>query len=176
LTGFPLPKENIGGLDSVVSCKALSRRLINLDPKRVFINQYNMLIGKVLGSSFDISSKPLPVTITFMIGGAGANKDVAIALLSSLKEKLLHDQINLCLSAGTHLDIRNVFEEEIMRLGLTSAMGKSLSILCKLTKKEYFESLNTQLNVTDILWTKPSELSFYTALGLPIIISAPLGA
>jgi hypothetical protein len=176
LTGFPLPKENIGGVDSRITCKVLSQRLINLDPKKIFIGQYGRLISKILGKSFDISSTPVPVTITFMIGGAGANKDIAIALLSSLKEKLLHDQIRLCLVAGTHLDIRNIFEEEILRQGLTSAMGRSLSIICKLTKKEYFESLNAQLNVTDILWTKPSELSFYTALGLPIIISAPLGA
>ena len=31
------------------------------------------------------------------------------------------------------------------------------------------------LHRTDILWTKPSELSFYTALGLPIIMAPPLG-
>ena len=29
---------------------------------------------------------------------------------------------------------------------------------------------------TDILWTKPSELSFYCGLGLPIIMSPPIGA
>ncbi len=32
------------------------------------------------------------------------------------------------------------------------------------------------LRTTDILWTKPSELSFYTALGLPIIMTPPLGS
>ena len=29
---------------------------------------------------------------------------------------------------------------------------------------------------TDILWTKPSELSFYAALGLPIIIAPIIGS
>lgn len=29
---------------------------------------------------------------------------------------------------------------------------------------------------TDILWTKPSELSFYCGLGIPIIMSPPIGA
>jgi hypothetical protein len=28
---------------------------------------------------------------------------------------------------------------------------------------------------TDILWTKPSELSFYCGLGIPIIIAPPIG-
>jgi len=32
------------------------------------------------------------------------------------------------------------------------------------------------LRKTDILWTKPSELSFYSALGIPIIISSPIGS
>lgn len=32
------------------------------------------------------------------------------------------------------------------------------------------------LHETDVLWTKPSELCFYPALGIPLIMSAPLGA
>ena len=32
------------------------------------------------------------------------------------------------------------------------------------------------LRETDVLWTKPSELCFYPALGIPLIMSAPLGA
>ena len=32
------------------------------------------------------------------------------------------------------------------------------------------------MRTTDILWTKPSELSFYAGLGLPIIITEPLGS
>jgi hypothetical protein len=32
------------------------------------------------------------------------------------------------------------------------------------------------LKNTDILWTKPSELSFYSALGIPIIIAPPIGS
>jgi len=32
------------------------------------------------------------------------------------------------------------------------------------------------LRKTDILWTKPSELSFYSALGLPIIIAPTIGS
>ncbi len=32
------------------------------------------------------------------------------------------------------------------------------------------------MNKTDILWTKPSELSFYSGLGLPIIIAPSIGS
>jgi hypothetical protein len=32
------------------------------------------------------------------------------------------------------------------------------------------------LRTTDILWTKPSELSFYAALGIPIVMTPALGS
>jgi hypothetical protein len=32
------------------------------------------------------------------------------------------------------------------------------------------------MRTTDILWTKPSELSFYTGLGLPIIMAPTVGS
>jgi hypothetical protein len=35
---------------------------------------------------------------------------------------------------------------------------------------------NEALHTTDILWTKPSELSFYCALGIPIIMSPIIGS
>ncbi|PIV64865.1 MAG: hypothetical protein COS09_02615, partial [Candidatus Nealsonbacteria bacterium CG01_land_8_20_14_3_00_12] len=38
------------------------------------------------------------------------------------------------------------------------------------------KEFNQKLRKTDILWTKPSELSFYAALGLPIIIAPPIGS
>ena len=41
---------------------------------------------------------------------------------------------------------------------------------------EYFRLFNLCLRNTDVLWTKPSELSFYAGLGLPIIISDPVGS
>ena len=40
----------------------------------------------------------------------------------------------------------------------------------------YFEKFSGILHSTDILWSKPSELSFYCGLGIPFIISPPIGA
>jgi len=42
--------------------------------------------------------------------------------------------------------------------------------------EDYFERFNRALRQTDILWTKPSELSFYSALGIPIIAAPPIGS
>lgn len=43
-------------------------------------------------------------------------------------------------------------------------------------KKEYFKAFIQAIRRTDILWTKPSELSFYCGLGIPIIMSPSIGA
>ncbi|MEK7124641.1 MAG: hypothetical protein AAB877_03115, partial [Patescibacteria group bacterium] len=40
----------------------------------------------------------------------------------------------------------------------------------------YFEKFNKALRTTDILMTKPSELSFYAGLGIPIIIEPSIGS
>ena len=44
------------------------------------------------------------------------------------------------------------------------------------TKARAFEQFEETLEETDILWTKPSELSFYAGLGIPIIIASPIGS
>jgi hypothetical protein len=43
-------------------------------------------------------------------------------------------------------------------------------------KFNYFKKFDQALIKSDILWTKPSELSFYAGLGLPIIMSPALGS
>ena len=55
-------------------------------------------------------------------------------------------------------------------------LGSGINLIYALDKKTYFERFNDSLHKTDIIWTKPSEMSFYTALGLPIIIAPPIGA
>ena len=44
------------------------------------------------------------------------------------------------------------------------------------TLEEYFATFTTCMRTTDILWTKPSELSFYPGLGIPIIMAPPIGS
>jgi hypothetical protein len=40
----------------------------------------------------------------------------------------------------------------------------------------YYQAFNALLRTTDILWTKPSELSFYAALGLALVLAKPVGS
>ncbi|MCF7871685.1 hypothetical protein K9L97_01500 [Candidatus Woesearchaeota archaeon] len=176
LTGFPLPKECIGGTESPITKKALSRRLINLDPNKHFLNTHKPALKKVLGKEFNLEKKPEPIMITYVVGGAGAQKKLATKIIKSLKNKILLGEMKLCLVAGTHLDVKQYFEEKIKEIGLAETFNKNVHIIFELTKKDYFKKFNEQLNKTDILWTKPSELSFYCALGIPLLLSPPIGA
>jgi len=61
-------------------------------------------------------------------------------------------------------------------MGLARFLDKSIKVIYADNKELYFKKFDHYLRTTDILWTKPSELSFYTALGLPIIMSPPIGS
>ncbi len=175
LTGFPLPKENIGGEKQEILKRDLANRLINLDPNRAFIKVYQDTINKKLGFKLPNKSNH-PLTLTYAVGGAGALVEVGAKILKALKEKIISHQIKVNLSAGTRLYVRSYYEKAIEELGLKEEIGKSIEIIFELNKKDYFVTFNQKLRTTDILWTKPSELSFYTALGIPIIIAPPIGA
>ena len=78
--------------------------------------------------------------------------------------------------AGIRKNVYKYFLENIKIIGLENNLDKNIEIVFAETVDDYFSQFNQKLRKTDILWTKPSELSFYTALGLPIIIASPLGS
>ncbi len=174
-TGFPLPQENIGGRNHRILRQDLANRLPNLDPKRVYLSQYRDTIKHYLGK-FSRVKNHHPLTITYTIGGAGAQRDIGIKIITSLAEKIKKGMVHINLVAATHLDVRSYYEAQITKLGMKKYLGKNITIIFATTREAYFRAFNESLHTTDILWTKPSELSFYTALGLPIILSPPVGA
>lgn len=173
-TGFPLPKENIGN-DLKILKKDLGERLPNLDPEKIYLSKYKEVIKKELGRCYRKKSNH-PLTLTFTVGGAGAEKEIGTFILESLKQKIKQHKIRINLIAGTRLEVKQYFENIIKELNLNKEINSYINILCTLDKKSHFKEFNELLHTTDILWTKPSELSFYSALGLPIIIAPPLGA
>jgi len=170
LTGYPLPEENIGTENLEILKNDLSYRLLNLDPERRYCQEYGVLINKYLGDLPQKSNHPL--TIMFTIGGAGAQKEIAIQAVQSLSKEIKEGNIKLVLSAGTRNNIKEYFKRSIQKLKL----GKEVDIIFDEKIDRYFEKFNLALRKTDVLWTKPSELSFYVALGIPIIISPPIGS
>ncbi len=174
LTGYPLPKENIGGKDLEVLKHDLSHRLLNLDPKGKYRLRYQPLIKKYIGALPKKSNHPL--TVMFTVGGAGAQKEIGIKIVESLKKKIKADEINVILVAGIRKKVEEYFLENIKRLGLENKLNKDIKVIFAEDIQDYFEKFNRALRTTDILWTKPSELSFYSGLGLPIIIAPSIGS
>lgn len=173
-TGFPMPKENTGK-DMGILKKDFGHRLPNLDPNKIIFTRYKEVIHKLLGNSYKLR-KNHPLTLTFAVGGAGAQIEIGNEMLKSLKNALLQHRIKLNIVAGMRLEVEQHFKKEIEKLGLAKEYGKYINIFCALDRAEHFRGFNALLHTTDILWTKPSELSFYCALGIPIIIAPPLGS
>jgi hypothetical protein len=94
--------------------------------------------------------------------------------LQQLAPAIKEQKITLNLVAGNRAEIKDYFDTAVTAAGLDKNSG--VNIIFAPSKIEYFKVFNQCLRQTDILWTKPSELSFYCALGLPIIISPPVGS
>ena len=158
LTGYPLPKED------------MKNRLLNLDPNKKYRKIYEPLIKGLLGKLPEKSDHPL--TIMFSIGGAGAQKEIPLNAINSLKEKIKDRKLRFIIAVGVREELKKYFAENIKGLKLDGWVH----ILSGLTTDEYFKNFNEALRETDILWTKPSELSFYAGLGVPIIIAPTIGS
>ena len=172
LTGYPLPLENIGTQNLEILKEDLKCRLLNLDPQKRYFEKYKILIEANLGK---LPKKPNhPLTIMFSVGGAGAQKEIGIKIVKCLTSEVKRGKVKIILSAGIREKVKEYFKKNIKKLGLEG--NKNIKILYAQLMEDYFKEFNQKLRKTDILWTKPSELSFYSALGLPIIISPPIGS
>ena len=169
LTGYPLPKENTGK-DLEILKKDLGYRLLNLDPKGRYQKLYAPLIKNYLGQLPSMPNHPL--TLLFSIGGAGAQKEIGVQIINSFKEKIKAKELRFIISVGIREEMRDYFAKKIGDLELDGWVH----ILSGKNTTEYFEKFNQALRTTDVLMTKPSELSFYAGLGLPIIIEPPVGS
>lgn len=176
LTGFPLPKELIGGARAQVIKRDLSRRLRNLDPNEIFNTKYSRTLAANLGARWRQLDHKHPLTVTFSVGGAGAQTALGLTIAESLRDKISQGKVRLNLVAGTHHDAAGAYQQAVRELKLTKYVGHSINVLHSENRPDYFSSFASALHTTDILWTKPSELSFYTGLGLPIIIAPPIGS
>ena len=167
-TGFPLPKELIGTNDEIVS-KDFANRLVNLDPRR----EFDDFMKKQKGVKFK-GEKTHPLTLTFIIGGAGAQQEILYQLTESLKEKIKNKELQFRILFGTHLEHAENFRHFLQKLGLANQAYIEVQVAANLNR--YFTEFTELMHETDILFTKPSEMSFYAALGIPIVALPALGA
>jgi len=172
LTGFPLPHALVGGPGLLTLRRSLAARLVRLDPRRAFRGEVAGDVAHFLGP-LPAEQEEQPPLLTFAVGGAGAQAELAHAFLPSLRPALLEGRLRLALVAGVKPAVREVFEEALALSGLLKAPGVELLVAPDFPS--YYARFNGLLARTDLLWTKPSELTFYAALGLPVICAPPVG-
>jgi hypothetical protein len=168
LTGFPLPHELLGGRELPLLRKHLGRRLGRLDPTGRFRTRFAVELSQ-LGAPTDSDGKP-PL-ITFAVGGAGAQAEWPRQFLPSLRRLILNEKLRLCLVAGVRSEVAREFRAALASVNL----GDAVEILHQPTLEDYFRAFHARLADTDVLWTKPSEMTFFAALGLPLIMAPPVG-
>lgn len=177
LTGFPLPKDNVGhDTDIDVLRRDCAYRMLNLDPEGRYLSVHGGHVKEHLGLKNIPKRSNHPFTLTFAVGGAGAQREIGVAAMKSLRRQILTGKIRLNLIAGANEEVRNYFRKEVDECDLAQANGRGVRIQFSKTKEQYFVEFNKLLRTSDVLWTKPSELSFFAALGLPIIIAPPIGS
>jgi hypothetical protein len=171
LTGFPLPHSLVGGPDAPVLKRNLAARIARLDPTRVFIQQYAEDL-EALGA---LPAPSGPPHLVFAVGGAGAQAELPALFLPSLRPALSSGRIRLTLVAGSRRDALQRFESLIEQARLGNELGRNLDILFEPETDAYFDRFDALLAGADVLWTKPSEMVFYAGLGLPLLLTKPIG-
>jgi hypothetical protein len=173
-TGFPLPGDLLGGPDLPVLRRNLAGRLVRLDRKRIFRDQTRWEIHHFLGGLPEDQERRPPL-LTYTVGGAGAQADLARPLLQGLRRLIEEDRLRVCLAAGVREEVAAKFLEWVKEAGLEDRLGNGVEVFLAASLEEYFPRFNAILAATDILWTKPSEMTFFSALGLPLVLSPPVG-
>jgi hypothetical protein len=173
LTGFPFPVEILGDSELSVLKKDVAQRLFLLDPNDRFWPLHGRTVRYFLGSANCKPAGKRRLAITFAVGGAGAQKEFGLQIAKSMRKKLEAKELVLNLVAGVRPEVRDYFER-VKREVLPES--DSIRIIYGESKNDYFAKFAQTIRVTDVLWTKPSELSFYAGLGIPIIMSPTIGS
>ncbi|MGQ9496018.1 MAG: hypothetical protein ACUVRY_07175 [Thermoanaerobaculaceae bacterium] len=172
VTGFPLPLELVSeeGLASLRG--QVAERIARLDPAGSFRQAYGTELAHLLGT---VPERKGPPRLTFAVGGAGSQHHLALPIIRSVARAVQQGQLALALVAGTREEIAEDFSLWLESCGLGDGTEDAARVVWAANLEEYFEAFNRLLLQTDILWTKPSELTFYAALGIPLIFSPPVG-
>lgn len=153
ITGFPIPLELVGSKGQEIAIQNYEKRLSFLKSTRVFSNNN-------------------PLRIAYVVGGAGAMVDIGLKAATSLLSQIKEGAVEFTIISSLCRKSSSKFKSFKKRF-----FGKvnGLRVICGDNQDDYFEKFNTAIADTHIIWTKPSELTFYSSLGIPIIMAPPLG-
>jgi hypothetical protein len=150
VTGFPLPIANTGGRDLEVLQSDLRARLERLSPQ-----------------------SDSPLRLVFALSGAGCYLNLLKTLIRELLPELQSGKLTLSIAAGDNQKAKAEIESHLVALNARPADG--VTILHSPDVLEAFALFNRALREGDLLITKPGELIFYAALGIPQVLLPPVG-
>lgn len=158
------------------------RRMISygVAPERVRATGYPLpdeLVGRdgaALRRNFEararrLSGKGEPPLIVFAIGGAGAQVPLARKLIAGMAPQLREGTLRLALVAGRRTEVASALSD-----ALDDARAEA-EVLYDPDVFGYIRRFNELLARADALWSKPSEMTFFAALGLPFVSAPPVG-
>lgn len=170
-TGYPLPGELLGGRDLPALRRNLYQRLARIDPYHRLSRRHGEELARGLGSLPEHPSSPLRLTIA--VGGAGAQARLIQEILIALRPGIAEGRFVVSLVVGIRGGTVETFTSLLGRCELDDG---SVSVVCGDDLSGYFTTFNRTLARTDVLWTKPSELGFFAALGIPLLLAPPVGS
>jgi hypothetical protein len=173
LTGFPLPEELLGGTELSTLRGHLGQRLVRLDPEGAFRSLYREELERFLGP-LPKAEERRPPLLTLAVGGAGAQVELVEGLLAALRPLVSQGRVRVALVAGIRWEVAQAFQAHLAKLGL-EVDGERVRLLSEPDMPRYLAAFNALMAQTDVLFTKPSELTFYGALGIPLVFSPPIG-
>ncbi len=173
LTGFPLPHELLGGPELPTLRTNLAARLARLDPAGAFRSQLRDELHHFLGPLPEVVGAP---RIAFAVGGAGAQVALVDRFLPRMASAIKRGRLNLTLVAGVRREVAARFREAIAVHGLGGELADGrVEILEAPDMATYLARFHARLADVDVLWSKPSEMTFFAALGLPLVFCPPIG-
>jgi hypothetical protein len=173
LTGFPLPKSLLGTEKLEILLNDFGQRLHYLDPEKRFWPLHGTNVEHFLGKQNVRLKKKRLLTIVYAVGGAGALWETGLAIAKSLRKKIMDKELRFVLVCGVREEVYNNFARGLKDLKIPQSI---VPLVYSEDKETYFDRFTELMRTTDILWTKPSELVFYSALGIPIIMTESVGS
>jgi UDP-N-acetylglucosamine:LPS N-acetylglucosamine transferase len=158
-TGYPLPDEL--GSEAAVK-RNLAARLSRLRAS----GQVRREAEAELGPLPEAREPPL---VVFAIGGAGAQVPLAEKIVRGMREKIKKNFFRLALVAGRRPEVGQALREAVDKHGLDVEVLEDANVF------NYIRRFNELLARADALWSKPSEMTFFAALGLPFIAAPSVG-
>jgi hypothetical protein len=174
VTGYPLPGDLLGGEDLGTLRARLAARLVRLDPSGCFRRGEGPALEEALGP-LPPAEEGRPPKLTFAVGGAGAQASLPWLFLPSLRAAVEAGRLRLQLVAGVRPEVARAFQRALAVSGLRKHLGRGVEVQLASDVDAYLADFDRILQDTDVLWTKPSELTFYAALGIPLLLAPPIG-